>query len=127
MLNRTFMICASLVVAVSIWSGTALPATADIRFDARLVRMAYDTLKRTHPQRANKEYLGILYLAARENEQAVDRILESCLDQEVPLSATVVKQMLAAGQSPPRTTEIHISGVELASYDALLSAGEVAV
>ncbi len=96
-------------------------------FPTHRFRMAYDTLKRTHPQRANKEYLGILYLAARENEQAVDRILESCLDQEVPLSATVVKQMLAAGQSPPRTTEIHISGVELASYDALLSAGEVAV
>lgn len=95
-------------------------------FPTHRFRMAYDTLRRTHPQRASKEYLQILYLAARENEQAVDRILERCLAGAIPLSSKVVKQMLEAGQTPPRITEIRITSVELASYDALLSAGEVA-
>ena len=95
-------------------------------FPTHRFRMAYDTLRHTHPQRASKEYLQILYLAARENEQAVDRILDRCLTAQIPLSSTVVEQMLKAGQTPPRIVEVRIASVELASYDALLSPGEVA-
>ena len=87
--------------------------------------MAYDQLKRTSPCRAAKEYLGILYLAARESEAQVDHILQTLLDREMPLSAAVVKQQLQAAEQAPRVTEISIADVELASYDALLSSPEV--
>ena len=94
-------------------------------FPTHRFRMAYDELKRTSPCRASKEYLGILYLAARESEAEVDHILQSLLDREMPLSAAVVKQQLQAAEQPPRVTEISIADVELASYDALLSSPEV--
>jgi len=67
------------------------------------------------------------HLAARESEQAVDRILDSCLTGELPLSSAVVKQMFEAEQAPPPLREIYIAEVELTGYDALLSSGEVAV
>ena len=41
-------------------------------FPTHRFRMAYDGLRRRHPSREAKEYLGILHLAARENEAAVD-------------------------------------------------------
>ena len=94
-------------------------------FPTHRFRMAYDELKRTSPCRAAKEYLGILYLAARESEAEVDHILQTLLDREMPLSAAVVKQQLRAAEQPPRVTEINIADVELASYDALLSSPEV--
>ena len=94
-------------------------------FPTHRFRMAYDELKRTSPCRAAKEYLGILYLAARESEAEVDHILQTLLDREMPLSAAVVKQQLQAAEQPPRVTEISIADVELASYDALLSSPEV--
>ncbi len=94
-------------------------------FPTHRFRMAYDELKRTSPCRAAKEYLGILYLAARESEAEVDHILQTLLDREIPLSAAVVKQQLQAAEQPPRVTEINIADVELASYDALLSSPEV--
>jgi hypothetical protein len=94
-------------------------------FPTHRFRMAYDELKRTSPCRAAKEYLGILYLAARESEAEVDHILQTLLDREIPLSAAVVKQQLQAAEQPPRVTEISIADVELASYDALLSSPEV--
>jgi hypothetical protein len=94
-------------------------------FPTHRFRMAYDELKRTSPCRAAKEYLGILYLAARESEAEVDHILQTLLDREIPLSAAVVKQQLQAAEKPPRVTEINIADVELASYDALLSSPEV--
>jgi hypothetical protein len=94
-------------------------------FPTHRFRMAYDELKRTHPCRATKEYLGILYLAARQSEAEVDHILQALLDREMPLSAAVVEQQLQAGEQPSRVTEIMIASVELASYDALLSSAEV--
>ena len=94
-------------------------------FPTHRFRMAYDELKRTRPCRATKEYLGILYLAARQSEAEVDHILQALLDREMPLSAAVVEQQLQAGEQPSRVTEIMIASVELASYDALLSSAEV--
>jgi len=94
-------------------------------FPTHRFRMAYDELKRTSPCRAAKEYLGILYLAARESEAEVDHILQAFLDRQMPLSVAAVEQQLQAGEQPPRITEIKIAGVELASYDALLSSAEV--
>jgi len=94
-------------------------------FPTHRFRMAYDELKRTSPCRAAKEYLGILYLAARKSEVLVDHILQALLDRGIPLSAAVVEQQLRAEEQPSRVTEIKIAGVELASYDALLSSAEV--
>jgi hypothetical protein len=97
-------------------------------FPTHRFRMAYDELRRTRPCRGSREYVQILYLAARENEAAVDEILQGLLDRAEPISSDTVAQELQAGQRPPRVTDVVIAGVDLAGYDALLlGGGEVGV
>jgi DNA replication protein DnaC len=49
--------------------------------------MAYDALKASHPRRAEKQYLQILHLAARETETGVDDALRVLLGRDGPLTA----------------------------------------
>ena len=104
-------------------------AFADYRYRADLFpsscfRLAYDLLLEHQPQRAAKEYLGILQLAASQTESGVEAVLRRLVDQERPLSVTAVAEELrkhCAGQS---VTEVVVVAVDLASYDALLESKE---
>ena len=51
-------------------------------FPTSRFRMAYDALRETAPSRASREYLAILELAARENEDLVDNALQALLEEE---------------------------------------------
>jgi hypothetical protein len=94
-------------------------------FPTHRFRMAYDSLKRHHlPRVAAKAYLDILYLAARESETAVDDALRSLIEEECPISAQAVQQILRSGQQIEPVTRVTIAQVELSLYDGLLS-GEV--
>jgi hypothetical protein len=66
-------------------------------FPTSRFRMAYDALKETTPQRAAKEYVRILELAAQPGEAQVDEVLRELLERkaEVTISATVVAELLA--------------------------------
>ena len=60
-------------------------AFADYRYRADLFpssrfRLAYDVLLEQQPERAAKEYLRILQLAARESESGVEAVLEHLLN-----------------------------------------------
>jgi hypothetical protein len=104
-------------------------AFADYRYRADLFpssrfRMAYDLLLERRPQRAAKEYLRILHLAARESEVEVEAALAGLLDAGGPLDAHAVKERLRQ-QSPIRpATEVTVGPVDLAMYDALLAGKE---
>src|SRR5262249_57509034 len=70
-------------------------AFADYRYRADLFpssqfRLAYDTLHEQQPARAAKEYLGILYLAARQSEAAVAAALRRLLAGGRALSGAAV-------------------------------------
>lgn len=83
-------------------------------------RIAYDQLKRSHlPRAADKQYLKILYLAARESETKVDDALRMMIDQEESISYEKVHTRIHKGQVKP-ITQIHISPVDLTTYDDLL-------
>ena len=56
-------------------------------FPTSRFRMAYDALRETAPSRASREYLAILELAARENEDLVDNALQALLEEERGISA----------------------------------------
>jgi hypothetical protein len=61
-------------------------AFADYRYQADLFpsssfRLAYDRLVQQHPERAAREYLGILHLAAHETESGVEAVLVRLLAQ----------------------------------------------
>lgn len=96
----------------------------DDLFPTHRFRMVYDWLKRHKPSRANKGYLEILHLAAKESETAVDDALRTLLDQELPLTLEGVQEaILSSGPINP-STAITIREVDLSLYDALLSGVE---
>jgi hypothetical protein len=104
-------------------------AFADYRYRADLFpssqfRLAYDTLLVQQPTRAIKEYLGILYLAARQSEVAVQAALARLLGEGGPLSVAAVAKELQKSDSGMSLAEVTVGTVELASYDALLTGKE---
>jgi hypothetical protein len=94
-------------------------------FPTSRFRMAYDALGDHCGVQADKEYLRILHLAARENEQRVDDALRVLLNQETPFAAHEVEALVLSGAALPAATQIAIAAVNLATYDELLGYAEV--
>jgi hypothetical protein len=95
----------------------------DDLFPTSRFRMAYDQLAARSPGRAEREYLAILQLAARESETGVDESLRLLLDNDQPVSSAAVKQRMQAGEAVSPATSVRVAPVDLRCYDALL-AGE---
>jgi hypothetical protein len=96
----------------------------DALFPTHRFRMAYDWLKRSHPSRSAKEYLGILHLAAKESESAVDYALRTLIESEQPITIEAVEAILGSLERIPSPTQITIPEVDLGAYDALLNIKE---
>jgi hypothetical protein len=93
----------------------------DDLFPTSRFRMAYDSLKKRHALRvAARQYLNILYLAARESETAVDDALRVLIEKNLPISEERVKMLVHSNEPVPTVTEIHIPAVDLTCYDQLL-------
>jgi hypothetical protein len=93
-------------------------------FPTSRFRMAYDVLKDRRPTQADKEYLAILHLAAREGEVAVDETLRLLLAEERVLDGAAVAEALEQGRRPSAVTAVMIVDVDLRMYDRLLGPGE---
>ena len=91
-------------------------------FPTHRFRWAYDQLRQQrHSERAaSKAYLDILYLAARENESAVDAALDELIREGQALSAGAVEMLVQSGCRPMPPQQIDIGPVELHAYDTLL-------
>lgn len=96
-------------------------------FPSSYFRMAYDYLKRQDSLRANKNYVAILYMAAKEGESLVESIIRHILTQEQNLSVEIVRQMIVERTKLPPVTEITIDTVSLNEYDKLLNQEEAAI
>lgn len=82
-------------------------------------RQVYDALKRGRPERADKEYVAILHLAAMNSEQDVEAALSTLLEAaQLPLAATVRELIQAV---PTEMPAVSIPAPDLCSYDTLLS------
>jgi hypothetical protein len=90
-------------------------------FPSSYFRIAYDLLRRQNPLRAAKEYLQILYLAAKETETGVNEALRWLVRQDALISAAEVKKIVTAGRDIPPVTAVEVPGVNLALYDGLLT------
>ncbi len=90
-------------------------------FPTHRFRLAYDLLTQQHQSErlASKYYLRILYLAARENEAAVDAALRRLIDQEASITYEAVEALLdiAPAEAMPSVT---VDPVDLNHYDGLL-------
>ncbi len=89
-------------------------------------RMAYDGLKRQHTrQKAAKEYLKILNLAAKEGERLVEEALECLSELGGFIEADHVRDIVLNWKNAPkRPLQVHIKPVDLQAYDQLLAEKE---
>ncbi len=90
-------------------------------FPTSRFRIAYDSLKKHHsPSIAVKQYLNILYLAARDSETAVDDALRFLIDRNSRITDEHVKTLIRSKAPVPSASEVHVPSVDLACYDQLL-------
>jgi hypothetical protein len=94
-------------------------------FPTSRFRMAYDALREAQPERGHKEYLGILYLAARQSETAVDEALRRLLAGDRPVSRAAVEELVRRAEEVPAVTEVTVEEVDLLSFDELFLHKEV--
>lgn len=89
-------------------------------FPSSHFRLAYDWLQQEHPTRADREYLKILHLAAREGEERVETLLRSFPRPDRSLNAHTLEEMLTASPAPDSPLTLTISPVDLRTYDRLM-------
>jgi hypothetical protein len=92
-------------------------------------RRAYDTLASCHqPQKASKEYLKILHLAAKEGESVVEEALRVVCEMGGPISFTEIEWIVGNWKAHPQPPAVlpSVAEVALADYDELLEPREVA-
>jgi len=90
-------------------------------FPTSRFRIAYDELKKRHSQlQATRQYLNILYLAAKESEAAVDAVLRVMIDKDIAISDEQVEALVQSSEPVPVVTEVLIPAVDLTCYDQLL-------
>ena len=94
-------------------------------FPTTFFRSYYDDLIRRHSQKkAAREYLKVLYLAAKTSEDIVDKALQCWLfTSEITKASEIeewVKDCIAGGYKISRT-ECNITPVNLKDYDELLA------
>lgn len=90
-------------------------------------RIAYDLLREQFPVRGNKEYLKVLYLAAKENEDYVDKALMVLIDSGKQVSFDEVEKMVKEKCIFNTSPSVNIPPVDLTSFDELFEQEEIAI
>lgn len=92
-------------------------------FPTHRFRLAYDLLAQQHQSEraATKVYLSLLYLAARENEAAVDAALRRLIDQAAAITEEAVTALLDVVPADV-VQAVAVAEVDLSHYDGLLLA-----
>jgi len=97
----------------------------DDLFPTSQFRIAYDILRDAYSIRqANKEYLKILELAAKESESLVNDALRWLIHLEEEISFTNVKQVVDSKQQALDPTDVYIESVDIQGYDSLYETPE---
>lgn len=90
-------------------------------FPTSRFRMAYDALKETSPLRADRYYLKILHLAARESESSVDDAIRLLLDEDRQITPEAVRDIVASSHQIPPPTDVPVDPVDLEAFDELFT------
>jgi hypothetical protein len=94
-------------------------------FPSSLFRVAYDRLKSQCAGNADKQYLKILELAARESQSLVEASIGCLVDRDQAMSFELVEAWVQSGQKMAAPTAVRVDEVDLSAYDQLLE-GETA-
>ena len=94
----------------------------DELFPSSLFRVAYDRLNELCHSRksANKQYLKILELAAKESQSLVQSALKTLIDNANPVSFEMIEAMVASDSQPDTIADVTIADVDFGIYDSLL-------
>jgi len=97
----------------------------DDMFPTSQFRIAYDILRRQHGiKQANKQYLKILELAAKENQTVVNEALRFLIDRTDVIDFDTVYKIVNSEQQPPAVTDVFIGEIDIDGYDSLLESPE---
>ena len=88
-------------------------------------RVAYDTITKQWPGRADKEYLKLLELAALDSEVAVESAIKNMLAKGLTPTVEGVEHILNQDSHTSNVPEIAVCTVDLKEYDSLLENKEV--
>lgn len=88
-------------------------------------RVAYDTIKKQWPGRADKEYLKLLELAALGSEVAVESAIKNMLAKGLTPTVEGVEHILNLNPHTSNVPVIEVGTVDIKEYDSLLENGEV--
>lgn len=90
-------------------------------FPTSQFRIAYDVLNEQFPAKtADKEYLNILNLAAKESETFVNQALKTIIKSQKPISFDRIAQMVQSSQHNEVIEDPLVETINLNSYDQLL-------
>lgn len=97
----------------------------DDLFPTSRFRMAYDLFRELWRGNAAREYLNVLFLAAKENETGVDDALRVLLNKDEPFDSDAVKTLLRSQDETPFPTDVKVDAAALDDFDSLLDHMEV--
>ena len=89
-------------------------------FPTTQYRIAYDVLCGTHTEKiADKKYIQILELAAKESQDAVADALRLLIASDQPIDVDQVRLLVQDAQNLPEATDVTVEPPELKEYDTL--------
>jgi hypothetical protein len=89
-------------------------------FPSSWFRMAYDWLRSNMILQANRQYVRILYCAAKEGQTVTENAIRYLLKQEKEITAFNVQHLIAQQSRIPSVTDVLVETNSLESYDILL-------
>lgn len=96
----------------------------DDLFPSSSFKVAYDILSEYHPSKADKEYLQILSISAKESEDLVERYLRCCISQDLCPDVEKLKYFIEQETEPEKVPEVRIPEPDISIYDQLLTTRE---
>ena len=91
-------------------------------FPTSQFRIAYDILHQAHsPRVADKQYLKILELAARESQAATHAALRSLIAAGAGIDFAVIQRMVEDASNLPLATDVQVEAPDLFEFDCLFT------
>lgn len=91
----------------------------DDLFPSLAFRRAYDVLTERRPERADREYVRVLHLAATTSEAEVEMALQRVLDDGTIPTFDAVRELVGSSQ-PVAVPQLRCAPLDLGIYDRLL-------
>lgn len=94
-------------------------------FPRLMFRLAYDFLEQNYPATADRQYVKILHLAAKEGEQRVDEAIRHLVERGEAICEQKVRDEVFSDRVDSQTRLLEVVQLELRVYDQLLESEEV--